>query len=312
MINKLQSQYKKSNDLGPYIRNYINYLRVEQGVAQNTIEAYSKDLINFESYLSGLNKPKKIIEATRQDIVDYEKKLVDYLQTSSIKRKVSAIKGLYNFLLREGDIDKNPSSSIPLPKPPEKLPDVVSIEKICKLLDIMPDTTPSASRDKAILEVLYGCGLRVSELCGLNVDDCILNEGFLMIHGKGGKDRISPISGTAKNALSQYMASSRKSFERAAKKTDSAVFLNVHGSRISRQSVHKIVHEAGKAAKIKNLHPHTLRHSYATHMLEGGADLRVIQDILGHSDIATTQIYTHVSKAHIHEEYFASHPRAKM
>ena len=148
-------------------------------------------------------------------------------------------------------------------------------------------------------------------IVGLNVEDCVLNEGFLLIHGKGGKDRISPISGSAANALKEYIEVARPQFEAHSKNVDSAVFLNSRGGRLSRQSVHTIVKSTGEAIKLKNLHPHTLRHSYATHMLEGGADLRVIQDILGPSDISTTQIYTHVSNSHIKEEYLSAHPRAK-
>ena len=213
--------------------------------------------------------------------------------------------------MREGDVKNNPAASIALPKPEQKLPDVLSIEKICRLLDIMPDSTSAALRNKAIMEVLYGCGLRVSELCGLDLQDCAISEGFLMVHGKGGKDRISPISGSAAKVLVDYIENARPELDRRAKQSTSAVFLNAHGGRLSRQSVHTIVKESGEAIQVKNLHPHTLRHSYATHMLEGGADLRVIQDILGHSDISTTQIYTHVSNSHIKEEYLAAHPRAK-
>lgn len=300
---------QQNSNISPYVRNYIDYLRIERGSSKNTINAYNRDLAHYAKFLKSRNL--SIIEAKRKDITDYEKNLVKYMQISSVKRKISAIKGMYKFLLRENEIDKNPASTIPLPKIPDKLPDVVSIEKICRLLDIMPDTTASALRNKAIMEVLYGCGLRVSELCGLNLENCVISEGFLLVCGKGNKERISPISGSAANCLNEYIKNGRPYLENKAKKPNSAVFLNTHGGRISRQSVHKIVHEAGKAAKLKKLHPHTLRHSYATHMLEGGADLRVIQDILGHADISTTQIYTHVSKSHIQEEYLAAHPRAK-
>lgn len=299
------------NELSGFSRNYINYLRIEQGVSNNTIDAYSRDLAHFEKFLNFCDPPKTINTVKREDIVNYEKELNPYMKTSSIKRKVSAIKGMYKFLLREGDVQNNPAASIALPKPEQKLPDVLSIEKICRLLDIMPDSTSAALRNKAIMEVLYGCGLRVSELCGLNLQDCAISDGFLMVHGKGGKDRISPISGSAAKVLLDYIENARPEFDRRAKQSTSAVFLNAHGGRLSRQSVHTIVKESGEAIHVKNLHPHTLRHSYATHMLEGGADLRVIQDILGHSDISTTQIYTHVSNSHIKEEYLAAHPRAK-
>lgn len=300
----------KCLDISGFARNYINYLRIEKGVSSNTIDAYKRDILHFEKYLTNCEPSKNLINANREDIVNYEKELNPYMKASSIKRKISAIKGLYKFLLREGDIEKNPAASIPLPKPDQKLPDVLSIDKICRLLDIMPNSTPAAIRNKAIMEVLYGCGLRVSELCGLNIEDCVVSEGFLMVHGKGGKDRISPISGSALKALVDYIENARPILGMHASKSSSAVFLNTHGGRLSRQSVHTIVKECGDAIKVKNLHPHMLRHSYATHMLEGGADLRVIQDILGHSDISTTQIYTHVSNSHLKEEYLSAHPRA--
>lgn len=301
---------QNSETYSGHVRNYLNYLRIEQGVSSNTIDAYKRDLIHFEKFLKSNDKHSRVIDCNREDITNYEKELIPYLKTSSVKRKISAIKGLYKFLLREGDIDNNPATSIPLPKPEKKLPDVLSINKICRLLDIMPTNTSAGIRNKAIMEVLYGCGLRVSELCGLNIDDCVLNEGFLLVHGKGGKDRISPISGTAAKALLDYIDNGRPHFEIHSKRPTNAIFLNARGTRLSRQSVHAIVKDTGKAIKIDNLHPHTLRHSYATHMLQGGADLRVIQDILGHSDISTTQIYTHVSNSHIKEEYLSAHPRA--
>lgn len=271
-------------------------------MSQNTIDAYTRDLEHYESFIN-----KSVCSANRDDIVRYENELVPYMKTSSVKRKVASIKGLYKFLLREGDIDKNPAASITLPKIPDKLPDVLSIDDVCRLLDMMPNSTPAAKRDRAIMEILYGCGLRVSELCNLDINDCVLEEGFLLVHGKGGKDRISPISGSAALALKEYLEVGRPEFDKGSP----AVFLNTRGGRLTRQAIHNIVSKAGTAIRKKGLHPHTLRHSYATHMLEGGADLRVIQDILGHADISTTQIYTHVSRSHLQEEYAMAHPRAK-
>ena len=221
------------NELSGFSRNYMNYLRIEQGVSNNTIDAYSRDLAHFEKFLKSCNPPKMINSAKREDIVNYEKELNPYMKASSIKRKVSAIKGMYKFLMREGDVKNNPAASIALPKPEQKLPDVLSIEKICRLLDIMPDSTCAALRNKAIMEVLYGCGLRVSELCGLDLQDCAINDGFLMVHGKGGKDRISPISGSAAKVLVDYIENARPELDRQAKQSTSAVFLNAHGGRLN-------------------------------------------------------------------------------
>lgn len=173
------------------------------------------------------------------------------------------------------------------------------------------DEGPLALRNQAILEVLYGCGLRVSECTGLDLGDAILEEGYLHILGKGNKERIAPISGAALRALRDYLERGRPELVRSYAKSTSAVFLNARGGRLTRQSVHSLVAEAGRFIGVANLHPHTLRHSFATHMLAGGADLRVIQEILGHSDISTTQIYTHVNRTHIREEYLSAHPRAK-
>ena len=159
--------------------------------------------------------------------------------------------------------------------------------------------------------MLYGCGLRVSECTGLDLGDAVLEDGYLHIVGKGNKERIAPISGAALRALCDYLEHGRPELVRAYAKPTPAVFLNARGGRLTRQSVHALVAEAGRSIGVANLHPHTLRHSFATHMLSGGADLRVIQEILGHSDISTTQIYTHVNRAHIREEYLNAHPRAK-
>ena len=186
----------------------------------------------------------------------------------------------------------------------------MSIDQVTAFLDQPFPATSAGLRDKAILELLYGCGLRVSELTGLNLHDIQFDQGFLRVCGKGDKDRISPISGAAARALDDYLRNARGPLSLAGERPTPAVFLNARGTRLSRQSVHKIVANAGRAVGAKGLHPHTLRHSYATHMLEGGADLRTIQEILGHSDISTTQIYTHVSRTHIREEYLNAHPRA--
>ncbi len=181
-----------------------------------------------------------------------------------------------------------------------------------RLLDRALPTTPEGLREHAILEVLYGCGLRVSELCGLNLGDVAFDEGFLLVCGKGNKQRIAPISGTAADALIQWLEEGRPAFAAKASRVTQAVFLNARGGRLTRQSVYAIVKDAGESIGMHDLHPHTLRHSFATHLLEGGADLRVIQELLGHADISTTQIYTHVDRSHIRSEYLNAHPRAHL
>ena len=292
------------------IKEYLSYLRIERGSSSKTVEAYEHDLHKLQAFFA--KRGIDALEATRDDIVAFEASLMqaDYAATS-VKRCLSVVKGFCKFLVREGYRTSNPADTVIAPKAPQLLPDVLSIPQIDKLFDQPFPDTPLGHRNKTILEVLYGCGLRVSEVCGLDQRDVQLKEGYLRVCGKGDKERISPISGAAARALDRYLREDRPGLSMKARRPVSAVFLNARGGRLSRQSVHALVAEAGLAIGVDGLHPHTLRHSYATHMLEGGADLRVIQEILGHSDISTTQIYTHVDRSHIREEYLHAHPRAR-
>ncbi len=248
----------------------------------------------------------------REHVVAYEADLLGRgYAPSSMERHVSALKGLHRFLVREGVCQADPSASVVLPKVPERLPQVVSIAQMNELLDADYGEGPRAIRDRAIMEVLYGCGLRVSELVGMDLRDALLSEGFVRVCGKGLKERIVPIGGKAASSLAEYLDAGRPCLASAVRPVP-AVFLNARGGRLSRQSVFSLVETRGRMTGIEGLHPHMLRHSFATHMLEGGADLRSIQEMLGHSDIATTQIYTHVDRTHIREEYLAAHPRASV
>lgn len=289
------------------IVEYLSYLRIERGSAARTVEAYERDLADYASFLEGrgVDSPDKV---ERRHLLDYEASLADRgYAPSSVRRHASAVKGLHRFALREGHASRNPSDALPLPKIPERLPDVLSITQIEQLMECAGGPRAADLRDRAILEVLYGCGLRVSELCGLDMGSVYFDEGFVRVTGKGGKDRIAPIGGQALEHLGRYVREGRDGFRGKHGQISSAVFLNVRGGRLSRQSVHAIVARAGLAIGVKDLHPHTLRHSFATHMLQGGADLRVIQDILGHADISTTQIYTHVDRTHLREEYMRAY-----
>ena len=300
-----------ASDIGSQIDDYLDYLRLERGSSANTIAAYMKDLADYQAFLEQ-GGTVSFGQVTRQTLSLFEGQLMesgDY-KPSSVKRKLSAVKGLHKFLVREGYQDSNPADTLVLPKQPQRLPDVLSVQQVSALLDQDFGEDAAGKRDRALLELLYGCGLRVSEAVNLDVGNLFLDQGFIRVTGKGQKTRISPIAGAALRCLQDYLASSRPQLAAKAKKPTSAVFLNARGSRLSRQTMHKVVSRAGLAIGVGNLHPHTLRHSYATHMLEGGADLRVIQEILGHSDISTTQIYTHVSQSHIRQEYLNAHPRA--
>lgn len=296
--------------------DFLSYLRIERGASANTIKSYKLDLSMYSEFLSE-SGILEVVDIDRDTVLAFESWLSERgYSASTTKRRMAAVKAMHKFAVREDASNINPASAIPLPKMSRKLPDVLSIDKVCKMLDLMNDPSAAGMRDRALMEVLYGCGLRVSEASNLDMSDIFLDEGFLRIMGKGKKERIVPISGAAARALSEYIDGGPRailSMKSKSLKNDSlnAVFLNQRGGRLTRQGIHRIVADAGAAVGIEGLHPHTLRHSFATHLLEGGADLRAIQEMLGHSDISTTQIYTHVDRSHLREEYISAHPRAK-
>jgi len=297
------------------LREFLRYLAVEKGAAALTIEAYRRDLRRYLSWLgdSGCNE---LAQADRELISRFIGELHELgLAPASVERSVSAIKVFHRFLVREGLLNEDATATLRLPKVPNTLPQTLSIEQANNLLDQPFPNTAAGKRDRAMLELLYGCGLRVSELTGLDLAALFLDDGYLRIVGKGDKERLAPISGSALRELCSYLANARSQLhpKRSLLPVDgSAVFLNTRGQRISRQGVFKIVEKYGDLAGIHGLHPHTLRHSFATHLLEGGADLRSIQELLGHSVITTTQVYTHVDRSHIRAEYLSTHPRATM
>lgn len=299
------------NHMEQLIEEYFAYLAIERGASPLTIDAYAKDLALYREFLEKRDKTQ-LAQTVRGDIIAFQKdQLAEGFAVSTIERRLSAIKGLHRFALREGYVETDPAQAIPLPKKPARLPDVLSIEQISSLLDSIDTSTPIGKRDATMLEMLYGCGLRVSELVNLDRSHMLVDEGFLRVFGKGSKERMVPISGIAFDRMVEYLNDVRPELENPQTAANAALFLNARGGRLTRQSVHRIVTRAGMSIGVKNLHPHTLRHSFATHLLEGGADLRSIQDMLGHADIATTQIYTHVQMTHLKEEYLAAHPRAR-
>ncbi|WP_302963904.1 site-specific tyrosine recombinase [uncultured Adlercreutzia sp.] len=295
---------------------YLSHLRIERGASPRTADAYRRDLEEYLSFLDGRGV-EGCGDIDRAAVVAFEKSLVEAnLAASTVRRRLSAVRGYHKFLVREGLAADNPADGVGAPRTAERLPDVLSIEEVGRMLDAYIDERPSGLRDRAILEVLYGCGMRVSEVCGLNLENLYLDDGFLRVFGKGAKERIVPIAGAADAALRRYLAEGRPSLARAAgaanPDSQAAVFLNQRGGRLGRQSVFNLVRKAGRAVNRYDLHPHTLRHSFATHMLKGGADLRVLQEILGHADMSTLQVYTHLDRTHLHEEYAHAHPRDKM
>lgn len=290
---------------------YLGHLAVERGLSANTLAAYRRDLAAYRAFLAerGIDTPDAV---TRRDIEDFvaARRAAGYA-SSSINRALSAVKGLHRFLVREGLTEAQPTSTVHFSRAEERLPDCLTIDQARALLEQPFPDTATGARDRAMLEVLYGCGLRASELSGLDADDLYLDDEFLRVRGKGSKERLVPIAGAAARALCAYLDGPRGELAAHARRGVSpAVFLNARGGRISRQSVHAIVERAGRLVGIEGLHPHTLRHSFATHMLAGGADLRVLQEILGHASISTTQIYTHIDRTQLREVYLAAHPRA--
>lgn len=304
-------------DVGPFeadLEEYLMYLRVERNLSDASVGAYRRDLVDYLAFLHGAGIGS-YGDIERGNVTDYIADLRDReYAPSSVERHVAALRGFHKFLVREGTTEANPASSVPLPKKPARLPSAITIEQVGALLDQEFPDSPAGLRDHAILEVLYGCGLRVSELCGLDFENLLMDDDMLRVHGKGDKDRLVPLLGSAREALDGYLDLGRPGLHLKSSSSGQdpdAIFLNSRGGRLTRRSVCNLVERYGRKVGLPGLHPHTLRHSFATHLLEGGADLRVLQQMLGHSDISTTQIYTHVDREHIREEYLSTHPRAR-
>lgn len=287
----------------------MGYLAFERGSSSHTVEAYGRDLERYVKALEekGVTEPDDV---TRPLIEEHLEHLAEESYApSSVERALSAIKSFHRFMLQEEMSSVSPAAALPLPKKAERLPDVLSVRQALALLDQPFPKTAAGQRDRAIIEVLYGCGLRVSELTGLDVGAVSLEDEVVRVIGKGSKERLVPLMGSAHEALAEYLSDWRG--ELVSSRSGPAVFLNVRGGRISRQSVFAIVERAGRVVGIDGLHPHTLRHSFATHMLQGGADIRIVQELLGHSSIQTTQLYTHLDRSHLRMAYLSAHPRAR-
>ena len=290
----------------------MDYLRLERGLSDNTVAAYRRDLRQFAQSLGS----KQLSEVTRADILDHLMKLRDQkLVPASVARKLVAIKVFFRFLLSQNQISKDPSGIIESPRLMKGLPDVLDVEEIGRLLTAALDEKnkkaagKKALRDRALLELMYASGLRVSEAADLKIIDLNQEAGFLRCIGKGGKERVVPVGSHALKWIKRYLADARPALNPAEDARQ--IFLNRFGRRLSRISIWSIIKQcAGTAGIRKRITPHTLRHSFATHLLEAGADLRVVQELLGHSSISTTQIYTHVDRARLKSIHSKFHPRA--
>lgn len=287
---------------------FINYLVIERQMSGNTAAAYRNDL---NQYLHSLEQAgvTSLEFVTRHHIVLHIESLLNAQKSrSTVRRATSSIRSFHQYLVEERQVESDPSRHLDLPKPEKKLPVVWSQTDVVKLLDSVVGNDSLVRRDAAMLELLYGTGMRVSELLQLTLNDLQLELGYLSCLGKGNKTRIIPISTTAIESVTTYLELARNSL--GGQQTD-YVFLNSRGSRLSRQGFWKMIKRRAREAGIeKEITPHVLRHSFATHLLENGADLRVVQEMLGHADLSTTQMYTHVNKGRLHEVYKNHHPRA--
>ncbi|MEN6358487.1 MAG: site-specific tyrosine recombinase XerD [Smithellaceae bacterium] len=290
------------------LNRYYQHLLIEKGAAGNTLEAYGRDLNRYLSFLEqkGLTDARSVLP---QMVVDFLVQLKsEGLSANSMNRSLAALRGFYKYLLREKVLEASPLDHIELAKVWMRLPDTVSKEEMALILSQPGDQTPSALRDSAILELLYATGLRVSELISLTMNSINWQVGFLIVMGKGSKERVVPVGKTAYDCVRRYVDEARPAFVKS-KATD-VLFLTRFGRAFTRQGLWKIIIAYAKKAGLqKNVHPHTFRHSFASHLLEGGADLRAVQVMLGHSDISTTQIYTHVTKDRLKEIHRKYHPR---
>ncbi len=296
---------------------FLDFLTVERGLSKNTLEAYRRDLTRYGAYLTARN----LADATRVD----EETVAEFVsdlsaseysdgqryRPSSVARTLAAVRSFHRFLLREGDTPVDPAEAVSRPKVPRNLPRPLDVVDVEAMLGAVSGGDVAGMRNRAILETLYGAGLRISELINLDVDDVDVEEGSVRVLGKGSKERVVPLGKYALAAVSAYLTRVRPVL--AGSQSGAALFLNQRGGRLTRQGVTKILKAAADRAGVsKRVTPHSFRHSFATHLLEGGADVRVVQELLGHATLTTTQVYTLVSGQRLRSEYDKAHPRARM
>lgn len=306
---KIKTTFSNTGSVSPQIlRRYVQYLRLEKSFSDNTLDAYCKDLQKLLNYYTdhGIN----FREVTLEQLDQFAGWLLDkHIAQRSIARILSGVRSFYRFLVLEDEMKNDPTELLESPKIGKHLPQVLSIQEIDAIIEAVDMTRPEGLRDRTIIEVLYSCGLRVSELCNLKFSDLFLEEGYIHVLGKGNKDRLVPISSTAINRLRDWFVQRQKVVIRPGE--DDYVFVSLtRGKHLSRITVFvNIKQYALKAGITKEISPHTFRHSFATHLLQGGANLRAIQAMLGHESIATTEIYMHVDREHLREEILLHHPR---
>ncbi|KAD3633374.1 site-specific tyrosine recombinase XerD [Arthrobacter yangruifuii] len=311
----------RSTPAGRAIGSYLQHMSVERGLAFNTLEAYRRDLLRYARFL-GSRGVEDISRITRHDVTAFAQSISEgsdgasALSVRSAARTIVAVRGLHRFWALEGMTTADPASDVHPPMPGKRLPKAISVNEVTRILEAVSLDTPSGLRDRALLEFLYSTGARISEAVGLDVDDLSLERipangpDVVRLFGKGSKERLVPLGSYAARALDEYLVRGRPAAAAKGKGTP-ALFLNARGGRLSRQSAWTILKNAAEKADIgRDVSPHTLRHSFATHLLEGGADVRVVQELLGHASVTTTQVYTLVTAETLREVYAAAHPRA--
>lgn len=293
---------------------YLQFIRLEKGLLKNSVVSYKNDLERYLKFIAQDLRIKDLAGISLNHIEQYLEELSAMdLSVSSIARNVSSIRNFHEFAVVEKLAEANPAELIELPKKAQKLPEVLTPTEVTKILDIPNRETDAGIRNGAILECLYATGMRVSELVNLEMDNLFFEIGFIRVIGKGNKERLVPVGEVAQTALEHYIEVVRPRFqnEKNPQKANNKIFLNQRGGPLSRMSIWNIVNDAAEQAGItKNVYPHIFRHSFATHLLEGGADLRAVQEMLGHSSIITTEIYTHVDRSLLHQVHKEFHPRA--
>ncbi len=320
----MTSGQEHEGDVARLVRTYLDHLAVERGLAKNTLSSYRRDLRRYLDFLAQ-HQRDDLSQVTEADVAAFlaALRLGDSqhppLSASSAGRTIVAVRGFHRFAVREGNVAADTAGSIRPPTPARRLPKAIAVEDVERLLEAAgAQGTPRAQRDRALLEVLYGTGARISEAVGLDVDDIDLDAGMVRLFGKGSKDRMVPLGSYAKAALESYLVMGRPTLAvgtratQTARNVRAAVFLNARGGRLSRQSAWTVLRTAATHAGLTaGISPHTLRHSFATHLLDGGADVRVVQELLGHASVTTTQIYTMVTVERLREVYASAHPRAR-
>jgi integrase/recombinase XerD len=294
------------------VLDFLAYLEFERGLSRNTLEAYRSDLLQFGRFLA--EREVSAIEAEARDVSDFLTSLATArphpASPATLHRKAASMRSFYRHLLREGVRESDPTATVSAPRRGRRLPQVLSRGEIGRLLEQPSGTEPSPLRDRALLELMYACGLRASEAITLEVGDVDLEEGVLRARGKGSKERVVPVGQSAVAAVRAYLDRGRGAL--VGPRRTVQLFVNFRGGALTRQGLYKIVRRHAQTAGLADrMSPHTLRHTFATHLLAGGCDLRSVQEMLGHADVATTQLYTHLSSERLKDVYFRAHPRAK-